>query len=142
MNTVKLLLVFISIWGFNANANVPIDYPKPQSPDELHSLFAQYFQTKDLTGLTTLFAANATFILDSDGGKATGHEEIAKALKPYLSFDSEMLTLSKSIHINGNIALIRTEWKLADSDVSGTALEVMQYQDNGWVYLIDNPNGF
>ena len=142
MNLVKILILLVSFFVVNAKADVPLDYQKPQSPDELHSLFAQYFKAKDLTGLTTLFAANATFILDSDGGRATGHEEISKALAPYLSFDSEMQTLSTSIHINGNIALIRSEWKLADSDVSGTALEVMQYQDNGWVYLIDNPNGF
>ncbi|AQS36130.1 protein of unknown function (DUF4440) [Shewanella psychrophila] len=142
MNLVKTLLLLVSFFVVNAKADAPLEYPKPQSPDELHSLFAQYFDAKDLNGLTTLFAANATFILDRDGRRATGHKEIAKALKPYLSFDSKMQTLSKSIHINGNIALIRSQWKLADSDISGTALEVMTFQQGGWVYLIDNPNGF
>ncbi len=142
MNAIKILLISMSIFIFNANANETVNYSKPQSPDELHSLFAQYFQAKNLEGLKTLFAKNAKYILDVEGNTATGQDEIAKALKPYLSFDSEMLTLSKSIHINGNIALIRSDWKVANSEISGTALEVMQYQNGGWVYIIDNPNGY
>lgn len=142
MNAIKILLISMSIFIFNANANETVNYSKPQSPDELHSLFAQYFQAKNLEGLKTLFAKNAKYILDVEGNTAIGQDEIAKALKPYLSFDSEMLTLSKSIHINGNIALIRSDWKVANSEINGTALEVMQYQNGGWVYIIDNPNGY
>ncbi|MCG6221104.1 DUF4440 domain-containing protein, partial [Vibrio diabolicus] len=33
------------------------------------------------------------------------------------------------------------EWEISNT-MTGTALEVMRYVDGGWVYIIDNPNGF
>lgn len=116
-------------------------FKKPQTPQELHEFFYQYFQQKNIDGLGSLFAEDAIFILDSSGKSAKGKEAIKKELLPYLNAGSNMKTLSKSIHINGNIALIKSSWELS-KDQKGMALEVMEYKNGGWLYIIDNPNGF
>ncbi|MEZ8404984.1 DUF4440 domain-containing protein, partial [Vibrio splendidus] len=66
---------------------------------------------------------------------------VGRILKSYLQGDVEMLTHDVSIHINGNTALIRSDWEIVGGP-KGTALEVMKYIDGGWLYVIDNPNGF
>ena len=114
---------------------------QPQTPAELHSLFGQYFAKKDLEGLSTLFDENAIFILDEQGKQARGHDEIKQALKAFMARDAKMVTKNVSIHINGNDALVRSEWEIPGI-ASGTALEVMHYVNAGWLYIIDNPNGF
>ena len=55
--------------------------------------------------------------------------------------DVEIITRSVSIHINGDIAMIRSDWEIPNV-TKGTALETMLYVDGGWLYIIDNPNGF
>ena len=62
-----------------------------------------------------------------------------------------MHTKRVSIHINDDIAMVRSDWEIMNTSqgatqtknaIQGTALEVMHYVDGGWVYVIDNPNGF
>ncbi|MGF1888559.1 nuclear transport factor 2 family protein [Photobacterium profundum] len=118
-----------------------IDYKKPQTPSELHQLFAEYFSNKDITGLGTLFHEDAVFVLDAEGNLAKGKEAIKKTLKGYVQGDVEMITHGVSIHINGDTALIRSDWEITNVQ-TGMALEVMKYTDGGWLYVIDNPNGF
>lgn len=117
------------------------DYTKPQTPSELHQLFAEYFSNKDTTGLATLFHEDAVFVLDAEGNLARGKDAIAQTLKGYMQGDVEMLTHGVSIHINGDSALIRSDWEIPNVQ-TGMALEVMKYSDGGWLYIIDNPNGF
>lgn len=142
MRIAKIIMTALVFLAFSVAAESPVEYPKPQSPSELHGLFAQYFKHKDLQGLSTLFAADAKFILDDKGRAAIGRKAIVSELEKYLGVKGEMQTLSKSVHINGDIALVRSQWKILGTDLKGTALEVMQYQNYGWVYVIDNPNGY
>ncbi|EHY9869784.1 nuclear transport factor 2 family protein [Vibrio vulnificus] len=135
----RLLLLVIGLMSFSLHASV--DYRKPQSPSELHALFGEYFIQKDLTGLTSLFDENAVLVLDASGKQAIGRKEIGQALKGYMSGDVEMVTKSVSIHVNGTLAQVRSEWEIPNV-TSGVALEVMHYVDGGWLYIIDNPNGF
>ena len=134
-----LWLVALSTLSFFSYASV--DYKKPQTPSELHQLFAEYFSNKDITGLGTLFHEDAVFVLDSQGNLAIGKEAIKQTLKGYMQGDVEMITHDVSIHINGDTALIRSDWEITNLQ-TGMALEVMKYTDGGWLYIIDNPNGF
>ncbi|EEX93941.1 hypothetical protein VIOR3934_14822 [Vibrio orientalis CIP 102891 = ATCC 33934] len=118
-----------------------IDYKKPQTPSELHLLFSEYFSKKDTTGLATLFHEDAVLVLNAEGKLAKGKEAIAQSLKGYMQGDVEMVTHDVSIHINGDTALIRSNWEIPNVQ-TGMALEVMKYSDGGWLYFIDNPNGF
>ena len=117
-------------------------YPKPQTPSELHSLFGKYFISKDLNGLGSLFDDNAIFVTDTEGNLVKGRDDILIVLNKYMDAGSEMETVSVSIHINGNIAQIKSVWKIVGSEITGTAMEVMEYKNGGWLYIIDNPNGF
>ncbi|KIO37289.1 nuclear transport factor 2 family protein [Shewanella sp. cp20] len=142
MKLTQMIMTSLMLLAASVIAKPSLGHPKPQTPDELHTLFAQYFKQKNLEGLSTLFAADAKLILDNKGRAAMGREAIVGELEKYLQVEGEMITLSKSVHINGEIALIRTEWQISGTDLKGTALEVMQYKDNGWLYIIDNPNGY
>lgn len=140
----RYVLLFISFLSLGLHAEDL--YLKPQTPSELHALFRQYFAKKDLDGLGTLFHPNAVFVLDKEGNQAKGREEIKQVLKGYMNGDVDMLTKSVSIHINNNVAMVRSDWEISDAlqdkNIQGTALEVMHYVDGGWVYVIDNPNGY
>lgn len=117
------------------------EYKKPQTPAELHSLFAIYFAAKDLNGLATLFHPDAVLVLKEGGEQAKGRAAITQALAGYMSGEVEMINHGASIHINGDTALVRSNWEIKGGK-KGMALEVMTYQDGGWRYIIDNPNGF
>lgn len=140
----RYVLLFISFLSLGLHAEDL--YSKPQTPSELHALFGQYFAKKDLDGLGTLFHPNAVFVLDKEGNQAKGREEIKQVLKCYMNGDVDILTKSVSIHINDDIAMVRSDWEILNAsqgnNIQGTALEVMHYVDGGWVYVIDNPNGY
>ncbi|MFN1530691.1 YybH family protein [Vibrio jasicida] len=140
----RYVLLFISFLSLGLHAEVL--YSKLQTPSELHALFGQYFAKKDLDGLGTLFHPDAVFVLDKKGNQAKGREEIKQVLKGYMNGDVDMLTKSVSIHINDDIAMVRSDWEILNAsqgnNIQGTALEVMHYVDGGWVYVIDNPNGY
>ncbi|WP_199458441.1 YybH family protein [Vibrio owensii] len=140
----RYVLLFISFLSLGLHAEDL--YSKPQTPSELHALFGEYFAKKDLDGLGTLFHPNAVFVLDKEGNQAKGREEIKQVLKGYMKGDVDILTKSVSIHINDDIAMVRSDWEISDAlqdkNIQGTALEVMHYVDGGWVYVIDNPNGY
>ncbi|MEN2271686.1 nuclear transport factor 2 family protein [Vibrio diabolicus] len=134
----RFILLFLPIFSFGLQA---AEYIKPQTPGELHALFGQYFAQHDLEGLSTLFDKDAVLVLDKEGNQAKGHDEIKEVLKTFMQGDVEMVTKSVSIHINNDVAMIRSEWEISNT-MTGTALEIMRYVDGGWVYIIDNPNGF
>ncbi|WP_045420537.1 YybH family protein [Vibrio jasicida] len=140
----RYILLFISFFSLGLHAEAL--YSKPQTPSELHALFGQYFAKKDLDGLGTLFHPDAVFVLDKKGNQAKGREEIKQVLKGYMNGDVDMLTKAVSIHINDDIAMVRSDWEILNAsqgnNIKGTALEVMHYVDGGWVYVIDNPNGY
>ncbi len=117
------------------------EFKKPQSPAELHSLFGDYFSQANMDGLTSLFHEEAVFVIDKEGNQAKGRQEIAKILKSYMQAELSIISHQASIHINADTALISAKWEIPGHS-SGTALEVMKYVDGGWVYLIDNPNGY
>ncbi|KLN66675.1 MULTISPECIES: YybH family protein [Vibrio] len=137
-----LLLTFLFSFCLQAGAQ----YSKPQTPSELHALFGQYFENNDLEGLSTLFHQDAVFVLDKEGNQAKGREAIKQVLKGYMKDDVSILTKSVSIHINQDVAMVRSDWEISNAlqqkAIQGTALEVMHYVDGGWVYIIDNPNGY
>jgi len=132
---------FVALSTLSFFSFASIDYKKPQTPNELHQLFAEYFSKKDITGLGTLFHDDAVLVLDAEGNLAIGKEAIKQALKGYMQGDVEIITHGVSIHINGDTALIRSDWEITNVQ-TGMALEVMKYTDGGWLYVIDNPNGF
>ncbi|CAH1525941.1 conserved exported hypothetical protein [Vibrio jasicida] len=140
----RYVLLFISFLSLGLHAEAL--YSKPQTPSELHALFGQYFAKKDLDGLGTLFHPDAVFVLDKKGNQAIGREEIKQVLKGFMNGDVDMLTKNVSIHINDDIAMVRSDWEILNAsqgnNIQGTALEVMHYVDCGWVYVIDNPNGY
>lgn len=84
-------------------------------PADVHTLFSKYLKKQDLDGLGTLFDENAMFIPGKDMQPVFGRENINQALKPYLDSPGTIETLSKSIHQNGNIAMVVTGHRVHNS---------------------------
>lgn len=128
------------------STSVFAEYKKPQTPMELHDLFSVYYVEKDLKGIMTLFHEDAVFVKNAKGDIARGKKEIANEIKPYLSAEGSMENLTTKVYINDDIALIKGTWRIAGTnsknEIGGEAIEVMKYENGGWLYLIDNPNGF
>jgi len=135
----RLMVVMVLLFSGLIQA---VEYPKPQTPSELHTLFGNYFSTKDLIGIGLLFDENAVYVVDEQGSLLAGREAIVQEIKRYMDAGTALETVSASIHINGDTALIKSTWRISGSEVTGTALEVMIYKEGGWLYVIDNPNGF
>ena len=138
MKKIALCLLFVPFLCLGCTDT----YDKPQTPSELHALFSQYFAAKDSRGLQTLFDENAILVADKEGTLIVGRSLIVKSLQAYMDAGTAIETTSASIHINGDIALVKSHWLIADGHITGTSLEVMQYKSGGWVYIIDNPNGY
>ncbi|PKG75710.1 DUF4440 domain-containing protein [Shewanella sp. GutCb] len=135
------VVLFIILSSLSSFSYASIEYKKPQTPSELHHLFAEYFLNKDVVGLGTLFHEDAVFVLNAEREVVKGREAIKQTLKGYLEGDGEMITHGVSIHINGDTALIRSDWEITNVQ-KGMALEVMKYTNGGWLYVIDSPYGF
>ena len=113
-------------------------------PADVHTLFEKYFKARDLEGLGTLFDKNAMFIPGKNRAPVFGRENIKNELKAYFNSPSTIETVSKSIYQNGDIAMVKSVWRIKTEDgyINGVAIEVMKRTADGkWVYIIDNPYG-
>ena len=73
-----------------------------------------------------------------------GREGIKEALKSYLAAPSTMEVGARSVHQNGDLAMVQVSWRITGESgiVEGKAVEVMRRTSEGdWVYIIDNPYG-
>jgi ketosteroid isomerase-like protein len=114
-------------------------------PEDIHKLFLKYFNEQDLEGLGALYAENAMFIPNSGRSPIIGRENIKNELKPYFESQGTIYNISRSVHENGDIALIKSVWKYESEKgqlEEGTAIEVLKKTNEGrWVFIIDNPYG-
>nr|WP_253821290.1 nuclear transport factor 2 family protein [Vibrio rotiferianus] len=113
----RYILLFIYLLSLGLPAETL--YSKPQTPSELHSLFDQYFANKDLDRLETLFHPDAVFVLDKEGNQAKGREAIKQVLKGYMKGDVDMLTRRVSVHINDDVAMVRSDWEISNARKKG-----------------------
>jgi ketosteroid isomerase-like protein len=128
----------------NNQTQISKDKRIDMKPEDVHTLFHKYFKEQDLEGLGSLFDENAMFIPGKDLDPVFGRENIKQALKKYLDSPASIENLSKSIHQNGDIAMVKSAWRIKTEDgyIEGVALEVMKRLPDGrWVYIIDNPYG-
>ncbi|PHV11403.1 YybH family protein [Chitinimonas sp. BJB300] len=111
----------------------------PATVEDVHRLFAQYLATGNKVGIGSLFEPDAVFIA-ADGTTIKGRDNVINALSTYMGISAPIKTLSRSIHINGELAMTRSHWKLGEQE--GVALETLRYDKRaGWRYVIDNPHG-
>src|SRR4051794_13429542 len=117
-----------------------------QRPAEIHAVFQDAFNARDLQGLTALYEENAVLVT-GPGTSATGHAAIGEALRNFFAINPVMALETASIFEGDGVALLEGKWVLngATPDgqpvkVTGTSREVMRRQPDGtWLYTIDDP---
>lgn len=119
-----------------------------RTPGELHQLFTDALNRRDLQGLLDLYEPDASFV-PQPGQVVKGTEAIRQSLQEFLSMKPTIRIETKGIHQAKDLALLRSAWTLecASPDgqplkLSGNATEVARRQPNGaWLFSIDLPYG-
>ena len=120
-----------------------------RSPEEIHPLFGQAFSAGDLDGLMALYEPTAKLFPQPDHSPVTGAAAIREALQGFLALKPTFTLETMTAVQAGDIALLRSRWKLSGKAPDGTqvemahrGVEIARRQANGsWLLVIDHPFG-
>ena len=109
------------------------------NPQDIHLKFARHLIAGDLKGCAeNCYTEDAVFI--GENGEAQGREAIAVSLEQFLSVAKKMKPSGKTVHTDGDTALIQLDWEIEGSNERYQAVEVLKRNENGiWQYCIDKP---
>lgn len=115
-------------------------------PARMNEAFARAFNSRDIGNLLALYEPDAVLRVDGSGKNLTGLAAIAEELKKLLLAPGTMVSRNNFCVLNGDLALLRADWKLvadAGSTVaSGSSAEIIRRQPDGsWLYVIDHAAG-
>jgi ketosteroid isomerase-like protein len=116
-------------------------------PIELHALFAEAFNRRELDELVALFEPNATVVVG--GEPVVGDGGVRGALERWLAAGGQMVLDTRAV-IEGpdGLVVLHGAWAIASSEQTasaterrGLSTEVARRQSDGtWRFVIDNPN--
>jgi uncharacterized protein (TIGR02246 family) len=115
-------------------------------PQQMHELFAKFFNSKDIDGLVSLYEPDA-ILASAPGESARGTKQIRASLEALLAMDLTVEFGEKTIVLEADgLALTHGTWKLVTKDGSpageATTAEVARRGTDGtWRYVLDNPWG-
>jgi uncharacterized protein (TIGR02246 family) len=113
-----------------------------KQPKEISEAFGRLFNGRDKGALLDLYAADA--ILTIDGAvTARGKAEIDKTISTFLDGPLMIAIKCASCHQAGDIAIVRSDWKLTAPDgsvaMAGSSAEVLRRDSDGqWRFAIDD----
>ena len=111
-------------------------------PSDISTAFAKFFNDRDKRGLLNLYLSDA--ILTVDGNAiAKGTAEIDKMVTPFFESPLKLEAKCGACHEAGDIALVRTVWKLVAPDgsspMAGVSAEVLKRSADGtWRFAVDD----
>lgn len=121
---------------------------RAETPEQLHALFAEALNARNLDALAALYTDDACLWPRNDEPARSPSQRRVQlaafcAMKPTLQIKTRKVTTV------GDIALLMSDWRMTGTaaegspvDVSGTSVEVARRgPDGGWRYLIDFPYG-
>jgi ketosteroid isomerase-like protein len=118
------------------------------TPEQLHTLFAEALNARDVEALAALYTAEAC-LAPRKQEAARGAAQTRKLLASYCDMKATMeITTRKAIAV-GDTALLMSDWRMRGTagdgraiDAGGTSVEVARRGADGvWRYLIDLPHG-
>ena len=115
-------------------------------PRDIADCVSAYLQAGDLDGVTTLFHPDCQIFFPPDEPPHVGINGVRSAFESFLHFRPAIESEVFSEVTNGDVALLRANWRVVAPDRSvlseGQSIEVAKKLSNGgWGYLIDCPNG-
>ena len=119
------------------------------SPLTAHAEFAAAFNAGDLDALCDMYEADAIFVPANGATPIKGIDGIRAALNGFLVMKPKMEIETIYASENGDLALLRSRWKLKAIDTEGnlieqhaSSVEVLRRQPDGtWRQIIDQPYG-
>ena len=111
-------------------------------PTDISAAFAKLFNDRDKRGLLNLYLNDAILTVDGNA-VAKGTAEIDKMVTPFFESPLKLVAKCGACHEAGDVALVRTEWKLVAPDgsnaMSGVSGEVLKRGTDGvWRFAVDD----
>lgn len=118
-----------------------------QQPEELYNRFAEALNSGNLEAIVALFEEDAILIPQPGQEGVQGLAAIREAMQGFLALQPKIVLELKSSTRIGQIALLRSIWRLTGIgpdgqplELSGSGAEVVRRQPDGnWLYLVDHP---
>jgi uncharacterized protein (TIGR02246 family) len=115
-----------------------------ESPDQIHSVFAEAFAAGDVDALLDLYEDGAVQ-LQRDGSVLSGRDNLRAVFTQLLSLGLTMSGKQQHAIVAGDLALTSTRYELPTSDGAGmttmSTAEVSHRQPDGtWRIVIDAPS--
>ncbi|MEX0782472.1 MAG: nuclear transport factor 2 family protein [Dehalococcoidia bacterium] len=115
------------------------------TPQEMHSVFKELLDARDLDGLLTLYEETAA-MLNGAGQVASGLAAIRESLAPFVGMEANITFQPAEVVQAGDIALVHAKWsatgKTPDGpiEMAGVTSEIVRRQPDGrWLYVVDDP---
>ncbi len=110
------------------------------SPARVIDEFLAAFNSGDATALEPLYEADAVMV-PRPGMPVTGRD-LSAAIGYMLRLGKPMRAELRQCYVAGDIALLVVDWSIPDTELAGTASDVLRRGPDGkWRYAIDNPMG-
>lgn len=115
-------------------------------PEDLHRLFAQALNGRDLDALAALYEGGASLIPEPDR-LATGADAVRQALSGLLAMNPTITVATHRVVRAADIALLYSSWRLRGTGAEGGAVEMegrgteiaRRQADGRWLFVIDDP---
>ena len=119
-----------------------------RKPEEVHRLFSEAFNAKDLNAIVSLYEPDATLV-PQPGQTVRGHAAIRQALTGFLSMKPRFVFQSIKALESNDIAILFSTWTLKGTGPDGNTVSmagqttdvVRRQKDGAWLLVIDNPFG-
>ncbi|MDE1675303.1 YybH family protein [Nocardia gipuzkoensis] len=115
------------------------------TPEQLHELFAETVNNKDIEGLLALYDKSC-LTADLEGKQVQGEASLRAFLEALLDTISHIEGTTRKVLVNGDVALLSTAWTASVNTpagpqiATGTTGEVARKQADGiWRFVIDDP---
>jgi ketosteroid isomerase-like protein len=117
-----------------------------RSPDQVHPVFAQVFNSGDLNAVLAMYEPKAG--MDAEAGKfVQGQEAIREVFAGFLALKGTIAVKTTRCVQVGELAVLHGSWTLAGKgpdgkpvNLSGKTTEVVRRQPDGtWRFVIDLP---
>ena len=111
-------------------------------PTEISEIFGARFNARDKSALLALYTDTALLTIDGIA-VARGKAEIDRMITPFLEGPLKIDIRCVSCHQQGDIALVRSDWKLSEPNgavaMAGASAEVIRKEADGlWRFIFDD----
>ncbi len=125
--------------------------PKANTPEDAGRLVGEAMTSADVEAALSLYEPDATFALPTIFGErsVTGLDALREAFGGLLALSPELTITAEKTLLSGDTALVIGHWTLKGRDPDGNEIDtagrfadvVRRQADDGWLLVIDNPNG-